>query len=114
MICRMWRGWTTLANANDYDGYLQNELFPRLERELAEHGYRGYHVLRLPRNDEVEFVTMVWFETWRSVQSFAGKDSEVPVISEKAQKLLSRYSDRCDHYELAGFQWPRDVSSNES
>ena len=113
MICRMWRGWTTLANANDYDGYLQNELFPRLERELAEHGYRGYHVLRLPRNDEVEFVTMVWFETLHAVQSFAGKDYERAVISEKAQKLLARYSDRCDHYELGGFRWPRPSSYGE-
>jgi heme-degrading monooxygenase HmoA len=113
MICRMWRGWTTLANANDYDGYLQNELFPRLEHELAKRGYRGYHVLRLARNDEVEFVTMVWFESLHSVQSFAGKDYERPVISEKAQKLLSRYSDRCDHYELGGFHWPRAASSGE-
>lgn len=110
MICRMWRGWTTLANAEHYDGYLKNELFPRLERELSRHGYRGYHVLRLARQSEVEFVTMVWFDSLHSVQSFAGSEYEHPVISERAQALLSRYSDRCDHYELSGFQMPAGES----
>jgi hypothetical protein len=104
MICRMWRGWTTTANAEHYDSYLRNELFPRLQGELTSHGYRGYHVLRLARAGEVEFVTMVWFDSLHSVQSFAGKDYEHAVVSEKARALLSRYSERCEHYELSESQ----------
>jgi hypothetical protein len=38
---------------------LRDELFPRLSRELGEKGYRGFHILRLPRGDEVQFVTLV-------------------------------------------------------
>ncbi|MGA8659363.1 MAG: hypothetical protein WB586_24825 [Chthoniobacterales bacterium] len=104
MICRMWKGWTTDENADRYASYLEDELFPRLQREL--HGYRGYHVLRLGQSHEVEFVTMVWFESLAAVRSFAGETYEVPVISDKAQRLLSRYEDRCDHYELSSFQAP--------
>jgi hypothetical protein len=98
----MWHGWTTSDNANAYDSYLQSELFPRLKRELAERGYLGYHLLRLRKDNEVEFVTMLWFKSLRSVQVFAGENCTAPVISAKARSLLSRYADRVEHYELSG------------
>src|SRR6266403_602690 len=103
MVCRMWRGWTKTENANAYDTYLKHDLFPRLRQELTQHGYRGFHVLRLNRDDEVEFVTMVWFESLENVRSFAGDDYETPVISDHARTLLIRYADRCAHYDLSGF-----------
>ena len=102
----MWRGWTTIIDADAYDSYLKDELFPRLQEQLTDKGYRGYHVLRLDRAQEVEFVTMVWFESLQAVRSFAGENYETPVISERAQRLLSRYQDRCDHYEIGSFQLP--------
>lgn len=102
MICRMWHGWTSLANADGYEHYLRDELFPRLERELKAHGYRGFHILRLDGPDETEFVTMVWFESLAAVRSFAGEDYDVPVISPKAAALLAHYDKRCRHYELKG------------
>ncbi len=102
MVCRMWRGWTAAGNADAYEKYLKDELFPSVQRELGEAGYRGYHVLRLNRNDEVEFVTLVWFESVQAVQGFAGEDYETPVISAKAKALLSHYQDQCQHYELRG------------
>jgi len=105
VICRMWRGWTAAANADAYDAYLRNELFPRLARELGKRGYRGYHLLRLNRNEEVEFVTMVWFESLEAVRSFAGEQYQTPVISETAKKLLCHYQERCDHFELSAWQW---------
>jgi len=111
MICRMWRGWTKEENADAYDSYLKNELFPHLQQELAKHGYKGFHVLRLNRGTEVEFVTMVWFTSLQAVRSFAGENYEIPVISEKAHALLSRYADRCDHYQLTGFHWPTSLSN---
>ena|SRR5258706_10772743 len=76
--------------------------FPRLAKELGSRGYRGYQLLRLNRDQEVEFMTMLWFESLEQVRSFAGENYEVPVISEKARSLLSHHADRADHYELAG------------
>ena len=105
MICRMWRGWTRNANADGYDTYLKDELFPRLERELAEHGYLGFQVLRLAKESEVEFITLVWFKSVEAVRSFAGENYEKPVITEKARSLLSRYAERVEHYELTSFHW---------
>jgi len=102
MICRIWHGWTTLDNANVYDSYLQDELFPRMKRELTERGYRGYHLLRAGKGGEVEFVTMLWFESLSSVKAFAGEDYATPLISDKAKSLLSRYTAWVEHYELSG------------
>jgi hypothetical protein len=102
MICRVWRGWTTPGNAPKYDDYLQKELFPRLERELQSQGYRGYQLLRLVRGQEVEFMTMLWFESIENVRSFAGDSYETPVVSEKAKSLLAHFADRADHYDLSG------------
>ena len=101
-MCRVWHGWTTVGHAQRYDDYLQNELFPRLDRELRSHGYRGYQVLRLSRGEEVEFMTMLWFDSIENVREFAGENYETPVISEKARSLLTRFADRADHYQLSG------------
>lgn len=106
MICRVWRGWTPPSNAVAYDSYLSNELFPHVKQELGARGYRGFQVLRRKRGDEVEFVTMLWFDSLEAVQGFAGENYETPVISEKAHKLLSRYAEKCEHYDLSGFDWP--------
>lgn len=102
MVCRVWRGWTSVEHAQGYDDYLQRELFPRLDQELRPHGYRGYQLLRLNRGQEVEFMTMLWFESIETVRAFAGDGYETPVISDKARSLLARYSDRAEHYELGG------------
>jgi heme-degrading monooxygenase HmoA len=108
VICRVWRGWTTLENAQSYDDYLQKELFPRLERDLQTPGFRGYQLLRLNRGGEAEFMTMLYFESLDKVHAFAGENYETPVISAKARLLLSHYAERADHYQLSGSQLASD------
>lgn len=103
MICRVWRGWTKLENTQAYDDYLQKELFPRLEGELGPHGYRGYQLLRLDRDGETEFMTMLFFDSIEKVRAFAGESYQTPVISAKAHSLLAHFADRADHYEVSGY-----------
>jgi antibiotic biosynthesis monooxygenase (ABM) superfamily enzyme len=100
VICRLWHGWTSAKNAAAYEAYLRDELYPRLERELADRGYRGHHVVRRDRAGEVEFVTMTWFDSLDSVRSFAGADYETPVITTTAARLLERYDPHAGHFEL--------------
>jgi hypothetical protein len=111
MICRMWKGFTARRNADAYESYLRSELFPGLQRELTQAGYRGFHLLRLDRDQEVEFVTLVWFRSLDAVRSFAGEAYDIPVISEKAAALLSHFAERCEHYDLRGFDWPAAAES---
>jgi heme-degrading monooxygenase HmoA len=103
MVCRVWQGWTKRENAPIYDHYLQKELFPHLAEELKKRGFRGYQLLRRDREDETEFMTMLYFESLEQVRSFAGESYETPVISAKAHALLSHYAERAEHYEVSGF-----------
>ena len=42
MVGRMWKGSTLQADAAAYENYLRSELFPRLQNEPGERGYRGF------------------------------------------------------------------------
>jgi hypothetical protein len=101
----MWHGWTSLEKADQYEHYLRQDLFPRVKAELGNRGYRGFHVLRFAHANEVEFVTLLWFDSLESVVGFAGERYATPVISEKARSLLSRYDAKVEHYELSASSW---------
>ena len=107
MICRMRQGWTAPHDAAAYESYLSAQLFPRVARELAAHGYRGFQLLRHDGSDETAFVTLVFFDSLEAVKGFAGEDYERPVISATAQRLLKRYDAQCRHYELRDADGPR-------
>jgi len=102
MICRVWHGWTSEENAGAYSEYLLLGLFPQVQRELKGRGYRGYDLLQMKRANEVEFVTMLWFESLDAIRAFAGEKYQEPVIHEKAKRLLARYDKRCEHYDVVG------------
>src|SRR5262245_55015290 len=99
MICRIWHGWTTPANADAYETLLRQEIFTGIaERNL--HGYHGIELLRRAGDKEVEFVTIMWFDSIDDVRAFAGKDYEIAVVPPKARELLAHYDRRSAHYEV--------------
>jgi len=99
MISRIWHGWTTSANADAYEALLKSEIFVGIqEREIA--GYRGIHLLRRDLGNEVEFVTIMWFDSLDAVRAFAGENYEVAVVPPKARMLLSHFDERSQHYEV--------------
>lgn len=100
MITRMWRGWTTPANAGAYEQFLLRELFPSLR---AIPGFRGAEVLHRVDGDEVAFVTLTRFESLESVSVFAGDPVTRPVIEPRAAELLCRYDEHATHFETSVF-----------
>jgi hypothetical protein len=100
MLTRLWRGWTAKENADAYERFLLDELFPAL-RDVP--GFRGADVLRRPDAEEVAFVTLTRFDGLDAVRAFAGEDYEVPVLEPRALELLSRYDDRALHFDTATF-----------
>jgi heme-degrading monooxygenase HmoA len=99
MICRIWHGWTGPADADAYEALLKSEILTGIEgRQIP--GYRGIQLLRRPLGDEVEFVTMMWFDSVDAVRIFSGDDYEKAVVPPKARLLLSRYDERSQHYEV--------------
>lgn len=99
MISRVWHGWTTPANADAYEALLQNEIFAGIQRRQIA-GYRGIHLLRRDVGDEVEFITIMWFDSLQAVRTFAGEDYEVAVVPPEARALLSRFDERSQHYQV--------------
>lgn len=99
MICRLWHGWTTPANADAYERLLREEVFVGIEaRGIA--GFRGIEMLRRPTDGEVEFVTLMWFTSLDDVRQFAGADYAKSVVPEAARQILKRFDAEATHYEV--------------
>ena len=99
MISRIWHGWTTPANADAYEALLKSEIFTGIAaRQIA--GYGGIHLLRRDVRGEVEFVTIMWFDSLDAVREFAGEDYEVAVVPPKARAILAHFDARSQHYSV--------------
>jgi heme-degrading monooxygenase HmoA len=98
MIARVWRGVTSPADAAAYERLLTSEILPGIAGRRIE-GYRGAHLLRRDLDTEVEFLTILWFESMQAVAAFAGPDHEAAVVPPKARALLKRFDRRSAHYE---------------
>ncbi|HEU5088447.1 MAG TPA: hypothetical protein VFT99_13415 [Roseiflexaceae bacterium] len=99
MICRIWHGWTTPANADAYEALLKEEIFVGIEnRQIA--GFQSIQLLRRALGDEVEFVTIMLFDSLDAVRAFAGDDYELAVVPPRARAVLSHFDARSQHYEV--------------
>ena len=99
MIARIWHGWTKKADAGAYEKLLRNEIFPSIAARNIE-GYRGAELFIRDDGDEVEFVTLLRFDSMDAVREFAGADESKPVIFPKAEALIARM-ERARHYRIA-------------
>jgi len=99
MIFRIWHGWTSPENADIYENLLKREIFPAIASKNVT-GYRGIQLLRRQSNKEIEFVTIMQFDSLEAVKQFAGEDYEKSVVPDKARKVLLRHDDRSQHYEM--------------
>ena len=99
MIFRIWHGWTTAQDADTYENLLKKEIFPAIASKNVS-GYRGIQLLRRQLNDEVEFITIMQFDSLKAVKQFAGEDYEKSYVPDKARKVLSRHDERSQHYEM--------------
>jgi antibiotic biosynthesis monooxygenase (ABM) superfamily enzyme len=99
MIARIWRGWTKPGEAKTYEKLLRDEIFPSIAARKIE-GYRGAELFIREDGDEVEFVTLLRFDSMDAVTKFAGPDASKPVILPKAEELITRM-EQARHYRVA-------------
>ena len=97
-IKRVWHGWTTKENAEKYQNILKNEVLPSIEAKKIP-GYQEIDVLRMELEDEVEFVTIMTFESIQNVMAFQGEDYKRCYVPDVAQKVLKRWDREAAHYE---------------
>jgi hypothetical protein len=98
MIYRVWHGWTTPENADTYESLLREEIFVDIQNRPIE-GFHTIELLRRPRSGEVEFMTIMKFDSIDAVRTFAGEDYEAAYVPEHARAVLSRFDARSQHYE---------------
>ena len=99
VIYRIWHGWTTHENADVYENLLNTEIFPGIAAQNIP-GYLGIQLLRRELDDEVEFVTIMRFDSLESVKGFTGEDYEQCYVPESARLVLSRFDHRSQHFEV--------------
>ena len=99
MIARIWHGYTTAANASAYENLLKQEIFIGIENKKVE-GYKGIQLLKRNVENEVEFTTIMWFDTIESVKQFAGENFERAYVPANAREVLSRFDATSVHCEL--------------
>lgn len=96
MITRMWRGWAPAHQADAYDQHYRNEVLETLQ---GVPGFIGARLLRRAVGDEVEFVSLTFFDDLEAVRAFAGPDYEMAVVAEPARKVLSHFDETVAHYD---------------
>jgi len=99
MIGRIWHGWTTPGNADKYEALLKEEIFVGIQRRNIR-GFKSIQLLRRDVANEVEFMTIMRFDSLDAVREFAGDDYEAAVVPDKARAILSRFDERSQHYEV--------------
>jgi heme-degrading monooxygenase HmoA len=99
MISRVWHGYTRPADADPYEALLRDEIITGIEDRSIE-GFREIQVFRREFGDEVEFITVMWFDSLDAVRAFAGEDDESSVVPPAARELLARFDERSQHYEV--------------
>lgn len=98
MIARVWHGWTTRENADTYQRHLLGDVLPGIAA-TAGTGFGGGYVLRTERENETEFVTVLFFPSLDAIRRVAGEDYAAAYITPDARQLLARFEERVEHYE---------------
>jgi heme-degrading monooxygenase HmoA len=97
MLARLWRGYTKPEHADAYEAMLKPELLPGIGKM---EGYKGSYLLRRVSGDEVEFVTIMLWDSIDAIRAVAGPDYEDAVVPEERRKYLARWDARSTHFEI--------------
>jgi antibiotic biosynthesis monooxygenase (ABM) superfamily enzyme len=97
MILRYWRGWTTPENADAYQKIVSEQVLPGIAARSLE-GYRGAYLLRRDLDQEVEFATVMIFDSLDNVRAFLGEDYETAYVPPAARAVLARFDEKSAHY----------------
>ena len=102
-IARIWHGWTSVENADAYQAVVEHEVIPAiLERSIP--GLSSAQVMRADDvvDGEVEFTTIIWFDSLDSVKGFMGEEYRQAHIPDDARAVLKRFEAEAKHFHLVG------------
>ena len=99
MICRLWRGWTTPENAGAYQRIVRDEVIPGIEARKIP-GFRHIDLMKRDLAGEVEFQTLMWFDSLDAIKAFMGEDYGISHVPPQARAVLKRFDQHAAHYEV--------------
>ncbi|WP_258052463.1 antibiotic biosynthesis monooxygenase [Mesorhizobium sp. INR15] len=99
MICRIWRGWTSKQNADGYQAVVRGQVIPDIEARNIP-GFRHIDLMRHDHTDEVEFTTLMWFDSLDAVRDFMGEDYTASHVPATARAVLSHFDSHAVHHEV--------------
>jgi len=103
MIARVWHGHAKPEHADAYEAMLKPELLPGVSKAK---GYQGSYLLRRENEEDVEFITIMLWDSLDAIRAFAGPDFETSIIPEERRKYLSHHEAKAKHYEIVANHWP--------
>ena len=63
-------------------------------------GFRHIDLMRREEGGEIEFATIMWFDSVDAIKAFVGEDYEVSHVPPAARAVLTRWDERAAHYEV--------------
>jgi heme-degrading monooxygenase HmoA len=97
VIARVWHGHTKPEHADAYESMLKPEVLPGISKAK---GYRGSYLLRRNVGSEVEFITIILWDSIDAIKAVAGEDYEKSIIPEERLQYLSKHEPKAAHYEV--------------
>ena len=92
-------GRATTQNADAYERIVREQVIPGIEARRIP-GFRAIDLIRRERERDVEFMTLMWFDSLDAVKAFTGDDYEVAHVPAEAQAVLADFDKRSAHYQV--------------
>lgn len=99
MIARVWRGTATRANADKYEDMMRREIMPAIVARRIP-GFVRVELLRRDAGDEIELLTLTWFDSMDAIKAFMPGDHETAFLPDKLRAVLTRWDDKVQHFAL--------------
>ncbi len=98
LIARVWRGAVRSADADAYVAYVRETGIAEYE---ATPGNRGAWILRRPKGELTEIVTLSLWESMDAVRAFAGDDPGRAVFYPDDDRFLVERELTVEHYDAS-------------
>jgi heme-degrading monooxygenase HmoA len=99
VICRLWRGWAAPENADEYERIVRSQVIPDIEARKIP-GFRHVDLMKRDLDGEIEFQTLMWFDSLDAIKAFMGEDFSVSHVPLEARAVLNSFDDRAAHFEV--------------
>ncbi|MFC4118568.1 antibiotic biosynthesis monooxygenase [Nonomuraea zeae] len=97
MIARIWHATATAEGAAAYERHFAESVLPALR---SVEGHRGAYLLRRDGDGQVELQVMTMWDSWETIQGFAGAEVSRAVVEPAAEAALTGFDTTVSHHTV--------------